>query len=203
MSVLDWAELRQVLTLGKNGERAFEEVFMFSHRDGWTSATFITLTTASGASISATPGHYLWAAGAPDGSHLMHGLWTLARAADVHVGDCLMSECEGGCSRVVRRALTVQQGLFNPHTKSGSIVVDGLAATTFTDILTASLSAHAAVTAPFRWLFQACKALDCIPAFQALNFSVLSTFALAPRVHAAFGKLWVQLFRFSPAKCNP
>ena len=38
-----WTGLGQVLTLGKKGEHAIEEVFMFSHRDGRASASFVTL----------------------------------------------------------------------------------------------------------------------------------------------------------------
>ena len=72
-----------------------------------------------------------------------------------------MSGHEGGCSRLVRRALTVHLGLSHPHIELGSIVVNGIAAAAHTDILPASLSAHAAVTAPFRWLSQ--NTVKCQP----------------------------------------
>ena len=185
----------QVLTLGDTGKRIFEEIYMFSHWDRQTRATFISLTTVSGASISATPGHYLWAARATANGfeHIVTEPWTLVRAADVKIGACLILDSEPGCSRVVHRALTVQQGLFNPHTKSGSIVVDGIAATTFSDILPPTLRAHATVTAPFRWLFQACRACHAVWAYEALNAAVLMPLAHAPRVHTIVGKLWVQL----------
>ena len=52
--------LVQVLTMQPSGKAAFEEVFMFSHQDAQQVSTFASLTTSSGKTISATPGHYLW-----------------------------------------------------------------------------------------------------------------------------------------------
>ena len=45
-----------------------------------------------------------------------------------------------------------QEGLYNPHTVSGSIIVNGVAATAFTDVLPPSTAVYAAVVLPFRAL---------------------------------------------------
>lgn len=48
--------------------------------------------------------------------------------------------------------LRTQEGLFNPHTVSGSIVVNGVAATAFTDALQPSTAVYATVMLPLRVL---------------------------------------------------
>lgn len=53
-------------------------------------------------------------------------------------------------AEVTRRSAT---GLFNPHTLSGTIVVDDIAALTFTDTLPKSTLVHSLVTAPGALLY--------------------------------------------------
>ena len=174
-------------------------MFMFSHRDFEAMASFISLTTARGASIATTPGHYIWAADAAvDSNHTIQTrAWVLRRAGDVSVGSCLLSAHAATrgdmCDQVVARSVKFSKGLYNPHTISGSIVVDGIAAATFSDVLPASLGAHAAVTTPFRWLYKACMASDSIRACDALNSLVLWPLSHVPEVHTAIGKFWVAL----------
>ena len=193
------AHIVQVLTLGRDGKQAFEEVFMFSHRDFKTVASFISLTTASGASIAATPGHYIWAADAADDRNYtcQTRAWVLKRAGDISMGSCLLSADTATtgdmCDEVVARSVKFSKGLYNPHTFSGSIVVDGVAAATFSDVLPPSLGAHAAVTTPFRWLYRACMISDSIRACDALNSHILWPLSHVPEVHTAIGKFWVAL----------
>ena len=190
----------QVLTLGRNGKQEFEDVFMFSHRDFRSRATYISLTTASGASIAATPGHYMWAADAVIDSHhkKQAGPWVLTRAGNIGIGACLLSadasRASDLCDQVTARTVKIGKGLYNPHTKSGSLVVDGIAAATFSDVLPPSLHAHAAITTPFRWLYAACKASDSIKACDALNSLILWPLSHVPSVHTAIGRVWVSLF---------
>ncbi len=75
-------------------------------------------------------------------------------------------------SAVVTVSKDRQQGLYNPHTASGSIVVNGVAATAFTDVLPPYTLAHTAITLPFRMMSA------CMPAAfaQAFNDAVLNTY---------------------------
>ena len=173
---------------------------MFSHRDIKTMASFISLTTASGASIAATPGHYIWAADrAVDSSNNTRQTraWVLKRAEDVSIGSCLVSANAATrgdmCDQVVALSVKFSKGLYNPHTFSGSIVVDGVAAATFSDVLPPSLGAHAAVTTPFRWLYKACIASDSLRTCDALNSLILWPLSHVPEVHTAIGKFWAAL----------
>ena len=172
---------------------------MFSHRDSKTRGTFISLTTASGASIAATPGHYIWAAAAVIDNHKTQaGPWILTRAEDISIGSCMFSadasRASSLCNQVIARTVKIGKGLYNPHTASGSIVVNGVAAATFSDVLPPSLHAHAAITTPFRWLYAACKASDSIKACDVLNTVILWPLSTMPAVHTAVGKFWVALF---------
>ncbi|KAK9868421.1 hypothetical protein WJX84_010669 [Apatococcus fuscideae] len=155
----------KVLTVQPLGKAAFEEVFMFSHQDAKQVSTFATLTTASGKTISATPGHYLWAQKPGQEAQL-------TRAGDVQVGDDLF-ELEGShtVSRTVVEATRItRSGLYNPHTASGSLVVDGIAATVVTDFLPASMALHTAVTLPARALYH----LLPLSVAETLNSAILA-----------------------------
>lgn len=65
------------------------------------------------------------------------------RAQGILVGDCLRqltgSIAPATQTCVVGKSESFQAGLYNPHTASGSIVVDGIAALIFTDTLPPSL----------------------------------------------------------------
>lgn len=120
---------------------------MFSHKAASTSSIFYTIHTAGNNSISATASHYLWVAkgGAPP---------QVVAAASVVVGDQLLVAAKG-CShleRVTTIRRSVQQGLFNVHTQSGSIVIDSIAALTFTTSIPACVTLHSVLMAPVRLL---------------------------------------------------
>ena len=174
---------------------------MFSHRDFNTRATFISLTTAGGASIAATPGHYLWTTAIDSNHNKQAGPRVLTRAEDIRIGSCMISadtsRASELCDQVVARTVKTGKGLYNPHTASGSIVVDGVAAATFSDVLPPSLHAHGAITTPFRWLYAACKASDSIKACDAMNSLILWPLSHMPSVHTAVGKVWVSHFGIS------
>ena len=97
---------------------AYSEVYFFSHADGDVAATFVDVTLASGYKLSLSPDHYL----VVDGAHVY--------AKDVAVGDAL-SYFDGAAletSAVAATAEVTKRGLFNPYTLSGSIAVNGVAA---------------------------------------------------------------------------
>lgn len=78
-------------------------------------------------------------------------LWTTCeKAEDVEVGDVIWWHARGSLegSRVLKVSRTQARGLYNPHTLSGSILVNEVAALTFTEILPRSTWIHSLVTAP-------------------------------------------------------
>ena len=64
-------------------------------------------------------------------------------------------------------------GLFNPHTLSGSIVVNDIAALTFTDTLPKSTWVHSLVTAPGALLYWLCPTNEVA---EAINSALLRVF---------------------------
>ena len=79
-------------------------------------------------------------------------------------------------ARVVGKSESFRSGLYNPHTASGTIVIDDIVATTFTDTLPPSFIVHSIVTMPMRLLFLACKAMGATTQCDALNHLVLKAY---------------------------
>lgn len=119
------------------GYKAFSKVFMFTHKLDDTSANFIMLSTASGKNLSLTPGHYIYSSGA------------LVPAFEVQVGSIL--QLGNGLTDVVTSLEMHQlEGLYNPQTVDGNIVVDDILVSTYTTAVSPSF-AHILLT-PFRLL---------------------------------------------------
>lgn len=117
------------------GGSKYSQVFMFTHRLGKASYSFVSLRTESGKSITLTPGHYLEVNS------------SLVAAGTVRVGDFL--KLADGASSAVTTTSTVKGiGLFNPQTVDGAIVVDGVVASTYTTAV--ELKAAHALLAPLR-----------------------------------------------------
>ncbi|KAK9834538.1 hypothetical protein WJX74_003989 [Apatococcus lobatus] len=138
----------KVLTLTPSGQAVYEQIFVFSHRAQKEAAMFTSLTSKSGHKLAATPGHYIWAAKPGQKASII-------RMGDVEVGDEILTSAlsEGDRelrSPVVHITTERQEGLYNPHTASGSIIVNGVAATAFTDVLPPSTAVYKAVMLPFR-----------------------------------------------------
>lgn len=126
---------------------------MFSHRSE-EPAVFTTLITEGNTSISLTAGHYLWVTRA----HKKHT--DIVRAGDVRVGDAVwvLQNANGLAAgliaeRVSSIAIKQMSGLYNPHTPSGCLIVDNMAALTFTETLPASQMWHSVLTMPARVLY--------------------------------------------------
>jgi len=101
-------------------------VYFFSHADADGDFDFVRLTTAAGAAITLSPGHYLpvRAAGARGAA--------LAAASTVAVGDEL-TLASGALSTVARVAAVTARGLYNPHLTGGAgLLVDGVWASELT-----------------------------------------------------------------------
>lgn len=127
----------------------YSPVFMFTHKLSGGMHTFVTLRTASGAALSATSGHYIYANG------------QLVAAGSVKMGDVLT--LGNGQSDVVESVKSgTARGLYNPQkTAHGSIVVDGILASTYTTAVQPEF-AHA-VLSPLRalnWFGLSVRALE-------------------------------------------
>jgi len=134
---MDSLKVGENVRTGIDGQ--FSRVFMFSHKDQYAMTTFVSLHTESGLSLTLSPGHLI-----PVGSG------NLVRADNVKVGDIVStnSRIDDAVTRISRvRA----QGLFNPHTLSGSILVNGILTSCYTSEVLPSV-AHA-LLAPIRSTF--------------------------------------------------
>jgi len=106
------------------GASEFSEIFLFTHRDADVKANVFKISTSTGKAIRLTGGHYLFVNG------------QLQTARTVKLGDMVSS----GSVTAIDQEWTV--GLYNPHTMTGDIVVDGVLASTYTDAVAPSV-AHA------------------------------------------------------------
>eukprot|EP00173_Palmaria_palmata_P000094 Plantae.Rhodophyta-Palmaria_palmata.ctg10447.p2 GENE.Plantae.Rhodophyta-Palmaria_palmata.ctg10447~~Plantae.Rhodophyta-Palmaria_palmata.ctg10447.p2 ORF type:complete len:187 (+),score=32.60 Plantae.Rhodophyta-Palmaria_palmata.ctg10447:79-561(+) len=124
----------------KVGAGEFSRVFMFTHKMAGVRQAFVTLATAGGHELALTSGHYLYANGA------------LVAAGEVRVGDVLNTGA-GSETAVVAVGKVMGEGLFNPQTVKGDVVVNGVQASTYTTAVEPTF-AHA-VLAPLRSAFEA------------------------------------------------
>lgn len=122
------------------GAEAWSRVYMFSHRLLGGDRPFVQLTTASGAVLTATASHLVYASGA------------LVPAGVVAVGDALevvdAATGQAVSSPVVAARRVVRAGLVNPHTLHGDLVVDGVRASTWTTAVAPGVAS--ALLAPAR-----------------------------------------------------
>ena len=163
-----------MLTAAANGALAFQEVFMFSHRAPSVTTQFVSLHTAGGHHIAASPGHYLWSS---PSSTCTQAAMVMRRAADISIDSCVLAITRNmtlAPARVTRKSTSAREGLYNPHTISGTIVVDNVAALTFTDTLLPSLAAHSLVTAPAYGLYAICKSLGVLRVCNGFNAAALA-----------------------------
>lgn len=107
------------------------DVYMFSHKLSAVRAEFVSIATQGGRSLMLTPNHYLYVNG------------KMAVAAVVKAGDELTTGT-GASDKVVSVSNVWADGLYNPHTMHGDIVVDGIQTSTYTSDIEPTL-AHAAL----------------------------------------------------------
>jgi len=130
------------IRVAHRGPRQFSAVYFFSHRDDDSVSTFVELATLDSHRIVLTPGHLLPIFNSSNSAS------NLRAAAHVRPGDVVATS--RGASVVSRVSLVKKRGLFNPHTHTGEIVVDGVLASVYTTAVPQWL-AHA-LLAPLRLL---------------------------------------------------
>ncbi len=145
------------------GGGMYSEVFMFTHHLKGQHR-FVRIETGNKLAIEASNGHYLWVNGA------------LKEAQNVVVGDRVVLG-DGMVTTVTKVQMDVaREGLYNPQTHHGDIVVNGIIASTYTKVAHVKV-AHAAF-APLRAMVG------------SFGVQIKWNNALADVVYMAVDKLW-------------
>ncbi|KAH9524406.1 hypothetical protein Btru_054453 [Bulinus truncatus] len=144
----------RVLTRDPNGQLVFDEVYMFGHIDFRALTEFVVIETIS-KKISLTAGHYIYCE--------RNGQELCLAAENVKIGDTVFV-VDGGnfvSSPVIGIGLDRLQGLYAPFTNNGNIVVDGILASCYINILRPRVC-HSLLW-PVRIIYKICpKVLDYI-----------------------------------------
>ncbi|KAK7003729.1 GIMAP protein [Biomphalaria glabrata] len=118
----------KVLCRNSNGQLGFETVYMFGHQDAQVFSNFVVLETLN-SQVYLTDKHYIYCE--------REGEERCLAAKDVNTGDSLLFVSGDNLtqSTVLRVGYERKQGLFAPFTNSGTIVVDGLLASCYVNVL--------------------------------------------------------------------
>ena len=142
----------------------FQDVFMFSHQSPDKIARFDVLTLENGQELMATVGHYIWATPLLPSGLVRPSLVSFQQdAAIVAMGELKLGDFVWVAPQPSRllvpmsvkaKSSQIGRGPYNPHTASGTILVNDVAALTFTTMIPPSLKLHAALTTPAFLLYQ-------------------------------------------------
>lgn len=141
------------LEIGDNvkvGENQFSKVYTFTHRDHDIMAKFVQIHLRNGNILELSHAHYLYV---NEESNIIPA--HLVRSGDLLIGDY-------GQKLVVAKTMDItKRGLFNPHTVTGDIIVNGIKTTTYTEAV--QVSAAHSLLAPIRALFTSTgKSTTCL-----------------------------------------
>eukprot|EP00188_Purpureofilum_apyrenoidigerum_P000231 Plantae.Rhodophyta-Purpureofilum_apyrenoidigerum.ctg10920.p1 GENE.Plantae.Rhodophyta-Purpureofilum_apyrenoidigerum.ctg10920~~Plantae.Rhodophyta-Purpureofilum_apyrenoidigerum.ctg10920.p1 ORF type:complete len:730 (+),score=99.91 Plantae.Rhodophyta-Purpureofilum_apyrenoidigerum.ctg10920:198-2387(+) len=103
----------------KSSATDFSEIFAFSHRMDDIVTNFVRIETADGHAIELSSGHYIYVNG------------VLIAASTARIGDKVITH-SGSPVSIAAISTVRRQGLYNPQTISGTIVVDGVQASAYT-----------------------------------------------------------------------
>jgi len=157
----------QITSATFSGDAVFSPFLGWLHRDDNLTATFVTITTASGNKISLTPLHLLAVTENVNKSPGMRF------ANTVRVGDYLWSG-GSGLTRVTAVTSRVLKGVYAPLTSTGTLLVDDLLASSYAHLANHEV-AHLAFL-PYRLFPQALSMQDqfgltpyLVPVYAALT----------------------------------
>lgn len=131
------------------GDNRYSPVFVWTHRVAHVDYEFVRIHTGLPTPLLVTGSHLLYAG--------CGNARALVAARKVAVGDCLISGERSSPLLVLHVDRIRCSGLFNPHTATGDIVVDGVLASTFT-LAVPPFTGHALLT-PVRAAYLATRAL--------------------------------------------
>jgi hypothetical protein len=116
------------------GEKSFSAVYVWGHRDAKTISPFYEISTASGSKLSLTKEHYMYVSeGGCDGASLSSATTLSAPLLKVGQGAWIVTPEGMKCSSITDIKVAEHKGLFNPYTLSGTIVVDGVLASCYSE----------------------------------------------------------------------
>ncbi|KAK9802866.1 hypothetical protein WJX72_001976 [[Myrmecia] bisecta] len=128
-----------VLTADLHGRRSFSEVYFFGHKDKAAHSQQVRLTTNMTLGLTASAKHFVPVCRAPGCTPASA---TTVYKQDVKVGDIVWLAAKAGAweaAQVQAIDVIATTGLFNPYTKTGTIVVDGFLASCHSDWILDSL----------------------------------------------------------------
>jgi hypothetical protein len=127
MSELSIGDRVQVVdpTTGRVG---YEDIYLFGHQLSDFTTTFIKITLANGKLLTLSPDHFVPAV--PMGKAVVFKNTVMMHGKDLLVGmHVFAAGGEGAAASMVKHiGVSAEQGLFNPYTMCGLIVVDGVVA---------------------------------------------------------------------------
>jgi len=145
--VLPMADLAvgdKVRVAAGDAQSAFSSVFLFTHKMPTAPRAYVRLALANGTALVVSAGHYVYADG------------KMVAAAAVTVGSTLQVSSSVGAGWVTTPVTSVTrvnaEGLYNPQTLHGDIVVDGVRASTFTTAVEPTVAS--ALLAPLRAVYR-------------------------------------------------
>lgn len=109
----------RLLTYSDSGQAMYDDVYMIGHKDTESFALFVSITTNDNQTIRLTSDHYIFVVR----DHKMNEI----PSRDVEVGDGLVVD-QAKVVSVMAISQVRSRGLFNPYTRTGRIVVDGILA---------------------------------------------------------------------------
>ena len=132
----------RVLAARPDGSTFFDDVYLFGHKDAAVVTSFVKLETASGAVLRLTGDHHVPVRRA--------GAALVLPSAAVQVGDLVrvVGDANAALEPVASKSIVQDRGLFNPYTLSGTIVVDGVVASSHSSSALDGLFAALGVSIP-------------------------------------------------------
>lgn len=128
----------QVLAATASGQLAFECIFAFTDQNHQVHGRFVNLVVQAGSvskTLQLTPRHYMVAQHAAVDSSPVFAASSIISAAELRAGDTVwVAACNKSitAAQVVSVTSTIEQGFFAPQVHSGTIVVNGVVAATYT-----------------------------------------------------------------------
>lgn len=120
------------MTVNSNGEVSYAPVYLFGHRDEKSLTNFFRLFTEAGKTLELSAQHYVPVYDSPTDASS-----TMKRAMEVKVGEYVRTYNDKtntlDLTRVEKIIVDRKTGLYNPFTKDGKMVVNGVVASEYSE----------------------------------------------------------------------
>jgi hypothetical protein len=131
------------------GIAEFSEIYFWGHKDPDTVANFYSVTTASGHSIQLSKEHYIYVSDAPgsitDAVPLTPGFLKVGHSVWIYADGQMI------CSPIVSVSREEEKGLYAPFTLNGTVIVNGVYASSYAVPMPGFLTANIVSAAPSIW----------------------------------------------------